>query len=174
MGQSDAAALGGSGQKGAGNGRGGKGIVGTRVAGDAIAAEIQGWTLVGSEGAFDGSEPSADDPARARVPWQVYYAPDGTLMARWTMLYARKPHAPLELVTFNEKGTWTIQGDNLCQKIPRWGYGLPVCFQMHKVVQAGQTQLALYYEECGGLMRCYAGRLGPEGVIRQGKVGFDD
>ncbi len=174
MGNTDAGAPGGNGSKGAGNGRGGKGITGQRVAGDAIVAQITGWTLIGSEGAFDGSEPSPEDVARNRIPWQVYYAPDGTLMARWTMLYARKPHGPLELVTFNEKGTWNIQGDDLCQSIKRWGYGLPVCFHMYKVDQDGQTALALYYGGCGGLTRCYAGRLGPEGIVHQGKVGFDD
>jgi len=174
MGNSDAAAPGANGSKGAGTGRGGKGLTGQRVAGDAIAALITGWTLIGSEGAFDGSEPSPEDMARNRIPWQVYYAPDGTLQARWTMLYARKPHAPLELITFNERGTWNIQGDDLCQSIKRWGYGLPVCFHMHKAEQAGQTALALYYGGCGGLTRCYAGRLGPEGIIYQGKIGFDD
>jgi hypothetical protein len=43
---------------------------------------------------------------------------------------------------------------------------------MRKVEASGETNVALYYTKCGGLMRCYAGRLGPEGVIRQGKIGF--
>ena len=165
-------AEGGAAKTGAGSGRGDKGISGVAVAGSEIAAALTGWTLIGTEGAFDGSEPSEDDERRAKIPWSVYYAPDGKLIARWTQLYARVPHGRLEPVTFEESGTWSIQGEELCQSVPRWGYGLPNCFHMRKVEAGGDTNVALYYTKCGGLMRCYAGRLGPEGVIRQGKVGF--
>ncbi len=56
---------------------------------------IAGQTLRGTEGFADGSAPG-HIPSRSEYPWQVYYAPDGNLEARFRRIGARVPHAAME------------------------------------------------------------------------------
>lgn len=127
---------------------------------------ISNQTVRGTEGFADGSAPPGVE-TRSEYPWQVYYAPDGTLEARFRRLAARTPHGPIEELDFVEKGTWRITGDgDLCQTIPRVGYGIEVCFYMDR----RGDRIAFYFSnQCGAYNRCYPGRLGPEGEIVPGR-----
>lgn len=122
-------------------------------------------TFRGMEGFADGSAPPGVD-ARSEYPFQVYYAANGTLEARFRRHGTRAPHAAIEELDYVERGTWRIneEGD-LCQTIPRVGWGVEVCYWFDRK----GTRMALYYTTCGAFNRCYPGRLGPEGEIVPGK-----
>ncbi|MEQ1863428.1 MAG: hypothetical protein ABL996_02120 [Micropepsaceae bacterium] len=123
-------------------------------------------TFRGTEGFADGSAPS-DVESRTEYTWQVYYAAGGKLEAHFTKLGARVPHGPIEELNYVEYGTWRIdeEGD-LCQTIPRVGWGVEVCFY---IIRRG-TAMAFYYTRCGAFNRCYTGRLGPAGEVFPGRV----
>jgi hypothetical protein len=134
-----------------------------------LRTSLIGNTFKGTEGFADGSAPP-DVTTREEYSWQVYYAPDGTLEARFQRWGTAKPHAPVEVRTYQVQGTWAIDADGqLCQAIPRVGSGATVCYDVER---AGR-RFALYYESCGALTRCYAGRLGPEGEILPGRIFAD-
>ncbi len=138
---------------------------GDYLRGDQIAQVLQGWTLIGTEGGWDGS---TGDNAKTRhtFRWQAYYDPDGSVEVRFEQYGAAVPHGRIDVRQYADSGSWTIQGDLLCQKIEDVGYGVPVCFEVH---QKPGNRIAMYYAECGGLHRCYRGRLGPEGVVFPGR-----
>lgn len=127
---------------------------------------IVNHTVRGTEGFADGSAPPGVG-TRSEFPWQIYYAADGTLEARFRRLAARTPHGAIEELDFVEKGTWRITSDgDLCQTIPKVGYGIEVCFYMDR----RGDRIAFYFsEQCGAYNRCYPGRLGPEGEIVPGR-----
>ncbi len=54
---------------------------------------------------------------------------------------------------------------NLCQTIPKVGWGTEVCYYLDR----RGTRIAMYYETCGAFTRCYPGRLGPEGEMFPGR-----
>lgn len=137
---------------------------GDAVSGAEIASALTGRTLIGTEGFYDGSAPQNRDN-RSSYPWIVYYAPDGMLEARFVKIGSAAIHGPLIDRHFRERGTWTIEGDMLCQAIDRWGDAIPVCFEVHMQGDA----VAMYYADCGALIRCFTGRLGPEGVMVPGR-----
>ncbi len=138
---------------------------GDYVRGNQIASILQGGTLVGTEGGWDGS---TGDNAKTRITfrWEAYYAPDGTVEVRFETYGSTVPHGPIGVQRFSDTGSWSIQGDLLCQKIEDVGYGVPICFEVH---HKDGNRVAMYYAECGGLHRCYRGRLGPEGVVLPGR-----
>lgn len=138
---------------------------GDYLRGSQIAEILQGWTLVGTEGGWDGS---TGDNAKTRhtFRWQAYYAPDGSVEVRFETYGATEAHGRIDVRQFDDTGSWTIQGDLLCQKIEDVGYGVPVCFEVH---HKDGNRVAMYYAECGGLHRCYRGRLGPEGIVLPGR-----
>lgn len=122
-------------------------------------------TFRGTEGFADGSAPS-DNPSRSEYPWQVYYGAGGRLEAHFRKLGARVPHGPIEELDYVENGTWRVDSEgDLCQTIPRVGWGVEVCFY----IERRGSRMALYYTSCGAFNRCYPGRLGPEGEIVPGK-----
>ena len=126
---------------------------------------IVGQTLRGSEGFADGSAPP-DVISRSEYPFQIYYAPDGKLEAHFRRLASRVPHGPIEEVDFVEFGSWRMDGEgNLCQKVPKVGWGVEVCYWMDR----RGSRIAFYYETCGAFNRCYPGRLGPEGEMFPGR-----
>jgi hypothetical protein len=123
-------------------------------------------TLRGTEGFADGSAP-VDNPSRSEYPWQVYYASDGTLEARFRRIGSRVPHGVMEELDFVEFGRWDINDDGeLCQSIPKVGSGTTVCYE----VDRRGDRMAMYYSRCGAFNRCYPGRLGPEGEIVPGRA----
>jgi len=131
---------------------------------------IRDWfinqTLRGSEGFADGSAPSYVE-SRTEYPWQVYYMADGKLEAHFQRIAARVPHGPMEDVDFVEFGTWRLDEEhNLCQTIPKVGWGTEVCYYLDRRV----NRMAMYYETCGAFYRCYPGRLGPEGEMFPGRA----
>lgn len=138
---------------------------GDYLRGSQIAEMLQGWTLVGTEGGWDGS---TGDNAKTRFTfrWEAYYAPDGSVEVRFETYGAATPHGRIDVRQFSDTGTWSIQGDLLCQKIEDVGYGVPICFEVH---HKDGNRVAMYYAECGGLHRCYRGRLGPEGIVLPGR-----
>jgi len=151
---------------GAGNGNSDRAARdGEYVRGNQLASILQGWTLVGTEGGWDGS---TGDNAKTRTTfrWEAYYAPDGSVEVRFETYGATVPHGPISVQRLSETGSWSIQGDLLCQKIDDVGYGVPVCFEVH---HKDGNRVAMYYAECGGLHRCYRGRLGPEGIVLPGR-----
>jgi hypothetical protein len=126
---------------------------------------ISGQTLRGTEGFADGSAPPGE-PSRSEYPWQVYYAPDGKLEARFRRLASRVPHGAIEEVDFVEYGSWRMnENDDLCQTIPKVGWGTEVCYWMDR----RGARIAMYYESCGAFYRCYPGRMGPEGEMFPGR-----
>ncbi len=138
---------------------------GDYLRGAQIAEILQGWTLVGSEGGWDGS--TGDNAStRHTFRWQAYYAPDGSVEVRFETYGATVAHGSISVRNYRDTGAWTIQGDLLCQKIKEVGYGVPVCFEVH---HKEGNRIAMYYAECGGLHRCYRGRLGPEGIVVPGR-----
>lgn len=135
------------------------------LSGAKIAELLQGWTLVGTEGGYDGST-AAETDTRFSFRWEAYYAPDGEVEVRFEAFGALVPHGEIAVRQHSDSGRWTIQGDLLCQQIDEVGYGMPVCFEVH---HKDGNKVAMYYAECGGLSRCYRGRLGPEGVVVPGR-----
>lgn len=126
---------------------------------------IAGQTLRGTEGFADGSAPS-HITTRSEYPWQVYYAPDGNLEARFRRIGARVPHAAMEELDYVEFGKWRMDAEaNLCQTIPKVGWGVEVCYYLDRRAR----RIAMYYESCGAFTRCYPGRLGPEGEMFPGR-----
>jgi hypothetical protein len=124
-------------------------------------------TFRGTEGFSDGSAPP-EIGWRADYPWQIYYAADGTLEARFRRLAAPVVHGPIQETDFVERGTWRItpeEGD-LCQSIPRVGYGTEICYWLDR----RGDRVAMYYTNCGHFERCYPGRLGPEGELVPGRA----
>lgn len=138
---------------------------GDYLRGSQIAQLLQGWTLVGTEGGWDGST-SDNAQTRHTFRWQAYYGPDGEVEVRFETFGATVAHGPISVRLYRDTGAWTIQGDLLCQKIKEVGYGVPVCFEVH---HKDGNRVAMYYAECGGLHRCYRGRLGPEGIVVPGR-----
>jgi hypothetical protein len=134
-----------------------------------LRQQFAGRTFRGSEGFADGSAPESQDN-RNQFSWQVYYAVDGTLEARFRRYGAIVPHGPLFDKVFREAGTWRIDDGWLCQTIPKVGGGAEVCLD----VQFRGRRAAMYYATCGALTRCYEGRLGPEGEFFQGKQFVED
>lgn len=123
-------------------------------------------TFRGMEGFADGSAPPDANQTRSEYPFQVYYAANGTLEAHFRRHGTRAPHGPIEEMDYVEHGTWRIneEGD-LCQTIPRVGWGVEVCYWFDRK----GDRMALYYTTCGAFNRCYPGRLGPEGQIVPGR-----
>lgn len=138
---------------------------GTMLTGQEIAAALTGFTIIGQEGFWDGSTASNTE-TRTEYPWAVYYAPDGGAEAKFQRPAAAVPHGPVSVREFEEDGRWRIEGDLLCQGIKRIGSGVPVCFEVHRDGNA----VAMYYARCGALTRCTRGRLGPQGVLVQGRA----
>lgn len=138
---------------------------GDYLRGDQIAQILQGWTLVGTEGGWDGST-GDNSKTRFTFRWEAYYAPDGKVEVRFEQYGATVAHGTISVRQYADTGIWTIQGDLLCQKIEDVGYGVPICFEVH---HKPGNRVAMYYAECGGLHRCYRGRLGPEGVVLPGR-----
>jgi len=123
-------------------------------------------TLLGTEGFSDGSAP-ADVGTRYEFYWQIYYMPGGKIEAHFSRLWSRVPHGPIEEVGFVEDGSWRINEDgDVCQTLEHVGYGLETCYW----VDRRADRVAMYYTKCGGLNRCYAGRLGPEGQLVPGRA----
>lgn len=131
---------------------------------------IRDWlinhTFRGTEGFADGSAP-ADVGSRYEYYWQIHYMAGGKLEAHYSRAASRTPHGPIEALGFVEYGTWRIdeEGD-LCQIIPKVGYGLELCYWVDR--RGGR--MAMYYTRCGMFNRCYVGRLGPEGEIVPGRA----
>jgi hypothetical protein len=122
-------------------------------------------TLRGSEGFADGSSP-ADVNERMEFPWQIYYASGGRLEAHFRRIAAPTPHAAMQEMDFQVNGTWRINDEgDVCQTIPRVGWGTEVCFW----VDRRGDRIAMYYTECGAYTRCFRGRLGPEGELVPGR-----
>jgi hypothetical protein len=134
-----------------------------------LRQQFAGRTFRGSEGFADGSAPITDDN-RNPFSWQIYYAIDGTLEARFRRFGAVVPHGPLFDKVFRVPGTWRIDDGWLCQTIPAYGSGAEVCYD----VDFRGRRAAMYYATCGALTRCYEGRLGPEGEFFQGKQFVED
>lgn len=127
---------------------------------------LAGHTLIGTEGFADGSAPE-DVPSRTEFRWEIYYDYNFTLEARFRRLGARVPHGPIEELDYNERGTWRINEDgDMCQTIPKVGWGTEVCFW----VDRRGSRVAMYYTSCGAFNRCYPGRLGPEGALVKGRA----
>jgi hypothetical protein len=123
-------------------------------------------TLRGTEGFADGSAPS-EVQSRTEYSWQVYYAPGGKLEAHFSKIGARTPHGALEVLDYVEYGTWRInEDDDLCQTIPKVGWGVELCFY----IERRGRDVAFYYTRCGAFNRCYAGRLGPVGTLYPGRA----
>ena len=138
---------------------------GSFVSGKEMALLLAGWTLRGSNGFLDGSIEAERDARRQSIPWRVYYGRGGHLRAQFSRHAAAYPHGPIALRDFSSSGRWWVKGDRLCQRIEKWFYGSPICFEIRRDGKA----LAMYYAECGGAARCYQGRLGPEGIIVKGR-----
>ncbi len=139
---------------------------GTFLTGDQIAEKIQGWTLIGTEGAWDGSTPD-NQRTRTAFKWEAYYDPNGTVEVRYQTFGAATPHGAVGVRERRDEGPYSIQGDLLCQNLEDLSYGLPVCFEVH--AREG-NRLAMYYVSCEGLTRCFPGRLGPEGIVVPGRA----
>jgi hypothetical protein len=134
-----------------------------------LRQQFAGRTFRGSEGFADGSAPESI-VSRNPYSWQVYYAPDGTLEARFRRYGAIRPHGPLFDKVFRENGNWRVEDGWLCQTIPAYGSGAEICYD----VDIRGTKAAMYYATCGALTRCYEGRLGPEGEFFPGRAFVED
>lgn len=127
---------------------------------------ISEHTMRGTEGFADGSAIGGEE-SRTEYPWQVYYQANGKLEAHFRKIGARVPHGPIEELDYVEFGSWRIDGEgDLCQTIPKVGWGTEICFYM----DIRGSRIALYYTSCGAFNRCYPGRLGPEGDIVPGRA----
>lgn len=133
--------------------------------GNELLEAFNGFTIIGQEGQWDGSTP---DNAKTRYDhdWQVYYAPDGSVEARFQRVGAKVPHGAMQVLSLQGAGTWRIEGDFLCQQIEKYGFGAPVCF----IVAKDGDEIAMYYASCGALYRCYKGRRGPTGKLVPGRA----
>ncbi len=149
---------------GRGSGNADTGREGSFVPGGELRDLLQGWTLIGTNGFADGSVGAAGDN-RGEIPWNIYYAPSGRVEARFRRYGARQAHGPRAYNWYSEGGRWTIEGDQLCQRISHWGGGGLTCFEVHR----DGDNIAMYYAYCRGVHRCWEGRLGPRGIIRPGR-----
>jgi hypothetical protein len=154
----------GTAQSGRGSGNADTGREGTFVPGGQLRDLLQGWTLIGTNGFADGSVAASGDN-RGEIPWNIYYAPNGRVEARFRRYGSRQAHGPRGLNWYSENGRWTIEGDQLCQRITHWGGGGLTCFEVHR----DGNNIAMYYSYCRGVHRCWQGRLGPRGIIRSGR-----
>jgi len=154
----------GTADSGRGSGNADTGREGTFVPGGQLRDLLQGWTLIGQNGFADGSVNAGGDN-RNEIPWNVYYAPNGRIEARFRRYGSRQAHGPRGLNWYSENGRWTIEGDQLCQRISHWGGGGTTCFEVHR----DGDNVAMYYSYCRGVHRCWEGRLGPRGIIRSGR-----
>lgn len=155
----------GSDAQGLGDGVADSGRPGAYVPGSQLRSLLSGWTLRGTNGFSDGSTTYNNDRQRQEIPWRVYYAPNGQLQARFERYGSDVAHGQPRVQWFTESGTWTIEGDVLCQRISRWGSGGITCYEVHR----DGDNIAMYYQRCRGVHRCYIGRLGPEGIMRSGR-----
>ncbi len=155
----------GTASAGAGSGNADLGRPGTYLPGGELRDLLQGWTLIGTNGFADGSTSYNNDLQRQAIPWRIYYAPDGRLTGRWQRYGATVAHGPRGLNWYQKSGRWTIEGDQLCQRIRQWGGGGTTCFEVHR----DGDRIAMYYASCRGVSRCWPGRLGPEGIMRVGR-----
>lgn len=127
---------------------------------------LAGHTLRGTEGFADGSAPPGIE-SRSEFTWQVYYSPDGKAEAHFSKIGSRVPHAAMEVLDYVEFGVWSINGDgDLCQTIPRVGWGVELCYYLER----RGDRVAMYYANCGAFNRCFPGRLGPEGELVKGRA----
>ena len=156
-------------QKADSKGRGGWDEKVTVIGRRNLRHQFAGRTFRGSEGFADGSAPESI-VSRNPYSWQVYYAPDGTLEARFRRYGAVVPHGPLFDKVFRERGTWRIDDGWLCQTIPAYGSGAEICYD----VDLRGRKAGMYYATCGALTRCYEGRLGPEGEFFDGRQFVED
>ncbi len=150
--------------EGLGSGNADTGRPGTFVPGGQLRDLLSGWTLIGTNGFSDGSIGYAEDH-REEIPWTVYYAPNGRLQARYRYFGSLIAHGPRRLNWYSRSGRWRIEGNQLCQRIDRWGGSGLTCFEVHR----DGDRIAMYYASCRGVHRCYQGRLGPEGIVRIGR-----
>lgn len=155
----------GEGPDGAGAGSSDRRGRGDFMRGDELKAAFAGFTIVGKEGFWDGST-SDNASTRTEYSWAAYYAPDGSVEARFTRPGARVPHGTIEVLDYAEEGRWRIEGDLFCHAIDKVGSGVPVCFEVHRK----GDEIAMYYAKCGALTRCWRGRLGPKGVLIPGRA----
>lgn len=153
-------------ESGIGIGNADAGRIGSMVPGGQLEDLLRGWTLVGTNGFADGSVNSNGDN-RNEVEWRVYYDPRGRLDARYQSVGAPQGQARgnIGLHWYNRNGRWTVEGDELCQRIDRYGGGGLTCFQ----VRRDGNEIAMYYSRCRGVYRCWPGRLGPHGTIYIGR-----
>jgi outer membrane biosynthesis protein TonB len=138
---------------------------GTQLVGDAISDAVQGWTLQGTEGAWDGSTPD-NSQTRIEFRWEAYYDPNGTVEVRYETFGVGRPRGPVRVLLKSDEGPYRVVGNQLCQNLKDLSYGLPVCFEVH--LRDG-NKVAMYYVTCDGLTRCYPGRLGPSGIVVPGR-----
>jgi len=151
-------------ERGRGSGNADTGREGTFVPGGQLRDLLEGWTLIGTNGFADGSVGAAGDN-RGEIPWNIYYSPNGRVEARFRRYGARQAHGPRAYNWYSEGGRWTVEGDQLCQRIEHWGGGGLTCFEVHR----DGDNIAMYYAYCRGVHRCWEGRLGPRGVMRSGR-----
>jgi len=150
---------------GRGSGNADTGREGTFVPGGQLRDLLSGWTLIGQNGFADGSVNASGDN-RNEIPWNIYYAPNGRIEARFKRYGSLQAHGTPGLYWYSENGRWTIEGDQLCQRIEHWGGGGLTCFEVHR----DGDRIAMYYSYCRGVHRCWQGRLGPRGIIRPGRA----
>lgn len=151
--------------RGLGSGNADTGRPGAYVPGAELRELLNGWTLRGSNGFADGSTTYENDRRRQEIPWRVYYRSNGQLVARWERYGSAYAHGPRAMRWYERNGTWTIEGDVLCQRIRSWGSNGTTCFEVHR----DGDHIAMYYSHCRGVARCYPGRLGPEGIMVEGR-----
>ncbi len=152
--------------EGLGTGNADAGRPGAYIPGGELRDLLSGWTLRGVNGFSDGSTGASTDN-RNEIPWNIYYAPNGQLTARYRRYGAPpgRPRATRGINWYQRGGSWTIEGDVLCQRIERWGAGGTTCFEVHR----DGDFIAMYYEYCRGVSRCWEGRLGPRGRMLIGR-----
>ena len=155
----------GNADAGSGSGNADSGETGVGVPGGELRGLLEGWTLIGTNGFSDGSTSANRDNQRQDIPWRVYYAPNGTLRARWQRYGTIRAHGAWGYHWYEESGRWTVEGDLLCQNIRRWGSDSTQCFNVRRL----GNDIAMYYARCTGVFRCWPDRLGPDGVVRQGR-----
>jgi len=139
--------------------------LGDFLPGPELQDALIGFTIIGTEGFYDGSTPD-NEATRTTFEWQAYYDPSGEIEARFIRPAAEVHHGPIAPRRFYESGTWEVSGNLLCQRIEKVGYGTRICFEVHRK----GNEIAMYYAECGALSRCYRGRLGPTGIIVRGRA----
>ena len=155
----------GTASEGSGSGNADLARPGNYVPGGELRELLSGWTLIGTNGFSDGSTNYQNDSMRQDIPWRVYYAPNGRIRARWQRYGTARAHGDWGYHWYEESGRWTIEGDQLCQNIRRWGSDSTTCFEVHR----DGSRVAMYYASCRGVFRCWPGRKGPEGIVRSGR-----